>query len=57
MLVRAERWSSSQWIDEGRMAQGGPPVQLIFLIWSSTQHYGPTPGARLSDWLKNKAEL
>lgn len=27
-----------QWIDEGRMARVDP-VQLILLIWSSTQHY------------------
>ena len=27
-----------QWIDEGKMAEVDP-VQLIFMIWSTTQHY------------------
>ena len=36
--VRGRASVIQQWIDEGRMAQVDP-VQLIFLIWSSTQHY------------------
>ncbi|MFV8816307.1 TetR/AcrR family transcriptional regulator [Haliea sp. E17] len=36
--VREKAAFMSQWIDQGRMAPVDP-VQLIFLIWSSTQHY------------------
>ncbi len=41
------------WIDEGRMAQVDP-VQLIFLIWSSTQHYADFQVQILM--VENKAE-
>ena len=36
--VRGRASVIQHWIDEGRMAPVDP-VQLIFLIWSSTQHY------------------
>lgn len=36
--VRGRATVIQQWVDEGRMAKVDP-VQLIFLIWSSTQHY------------------
>ena len=36
--VRGRAEVIQHWIDEGRMAEVDP-VQLIFLIWSSTQHY------------------
>jgi len=36
--VRGRAAVMQQWIDQGRMAPVDP-VQLIFLIWSSTQHY------------------
>ncbi|MCF2948708.1 TetR/AcrR family transcriptional regulator [Paraglaciecola aquimarina] len=37
--VRTKAKVIQSWIDQGRMAQHVDPVQLIFLIWSSTQHY------------------
>jgi len=36
--VRMKASVIEQWIDQGRMKKVDP-VQLIFLIWSSTQHY------------------
>lgn len=36
--VRTKAQVIQSWIDQGRMNQVDP-VQLIFLIWSSTQHY------------------
>ncbi len=36
--VRARTRVIETWIEQGRMAKVDP-VQLIFLIWSSTQHY------------------
>ncbi|MDO6443139.1 MULTISPECIES: TetR/AcrR family transcriptional regulator [unclassified Marinobacter] len=36
--VRGRAEVMQSWIDDGRMAPVDP-VQLIFLIWSSTQHY------------------
>jgi TetR/AcrR family transcriptional regulator len=42
-----------QWIDEGRMAKVDP-VQLIFLVWSSTQHYADFQVQILM--VENKAE-
>jgi len=36
--VREKANFLNQWIEQGRMAPVDP-VQLIFLIWSSTQHY------------------
>lgn len=36
--VREKSKIFQQWIDEGRMADVNP-INLIFLIWSSTQHY------------------
>ena len=36
--VREKAKVFQQWIDEGKMADVDP-VSLIFLIWSSTQHY------------------
>lgn len=27
------------WMDQGKIKNAVDPVQLIFLIWSSTQHY------------------
>ena len=42
-----------QWIDQGRMAPVDP-VQLIFLIWSSTQHYADFQVQVLM--VENKAE-
>jgi len=36
--VRGRAEVIQHWIDDGRMADVDP-VQLIFLIWSSTQHY------------------
>ena len=36
--VREKAKLFQQWMDEGKMAQVDP-VHLIFLIWSSTQHY------------------
>lgn len=37
--VREKAKLFQQWIDEGLMKKDVDPVQLIFLIWSSTQHY------------------
>ncbi len=51
--VRGRATVIQQWIDEGRMAQVDP-VQLIFLIWSSTQHYADFQVQILM--VENKAE-
>ena len=51
--VRGRASVIQHWIDEGRMAPGDP-VQLIFLIWSSTQHYADFQVQILM--VENKAE-
>lgn len=51
--VRERASVIQQWIDEGRMARVDP-VQLIFLIWSSTQHYADFQFQILM--VENKAE-
>ncbi|MCE0759719.1 TetR/AcrR family transcriptional regulator [Marinobacter sp. G11] len=51
--VRGRASVIQHWIDEGRMAQVDP-VQLIFLIWSSTQHYADFQVQILM--VENKAE-
>ena len=51
--VRGRAGVLQQWIDEGRMAPVDP-VQLIFLIWSSTQHYADFQVQILM--VENKAE-
>ncbi|MAA66769.1 MAG: TetR family transcriptional regulator [Alteromonadaceae bacterium] len=51
--VRGRAGVIQQWIDEGRMANVDP-VQLIFLIWSSTQHYADFQVQILM--VENKAE-
>jgi len=51
--VRGRAGVLQQWIDEGRMA-AVDPVQLIFLIWSSTQHYADFQVQILM--VENKAE-
>ncbi|MGM0570245.1 TetR/AcrR family transcriptional regulator [Marinobacter sp.] len=51
--VRGRAEVMQQWIDDGRMAPVDP-VQLIFLIWSSTQHYADFQVQILM--VENKAE-
>ncbi|GGY73292.1 TetR/AcrR family transcriptional regulator [Marinobacter zhanjiangensis] len=51
--VRGRTEVIQQWIDDGRMAEVDP-VQLIFLIWSSTQHYADFQVQILM--VENKAE-
>lgn len=51
--VRGRAGVMQQWIDQGRMAPVDP-VQLIFLIWSSTQHYSDFQVQILM--VENKAE-
>eukprot|EP00163_Fabomonas_tropica_P030588 TRINITY_DN6997_c0_g2_i1.p3 TRINITY_DN6997_c0_g2~~TRINITY_DN6997_c0_g2_i1.p3 ORF type:complete len:230 (-),score=35.24 TRINITY_DN6997_c0_g2_i1:1051-1740(-) len=51
--VRGRAEVIQTWIDDGRMAQVDP-VQLIFLIWSSTQHYADFQVQILM--VENKAE-
>ncbi|WVM90300.1 TetR/AcrR family transcriptional regulator [Halopseudomonas pachastrellae] len=51
--VRGRAAVMQQWIDQGRMAPVDP-VQLIFLIWSSTQHYADFQVQMLM--VENKAE-
>lgn len=51
--VRGRAAVMQQWIDQGRMAPVDP-VQLIFLIWSSTQHYADFQVQVLM--VENKAE-
>ena len=51
--VRGRATVIQQWIDQGRMAPVDP-VQLIFLIWSSTQHYADFQVQILM--VENKAE-
>ena len=51
--VRGRAGVMQQWIDQGRMAPVDP-VQLIFLIWSSTQHYADFQVQVLM--VENKAE-
>lgn len=51
--VRGRAAVIQQWIDQGRMA-AVDPVQLIFLIWSSTQHYADFQVQILM--VENKAE-
>ncbi len=51
--VRGRAEVIQHWIDEGRMAEVDP-VQLIFLIWSSTQHYADFQVQILM--VENKAE-
>lgn len=51
--VRGRAQVMQQWIDEGRMA-AVDPVQLIFLVWSSTQHYADFQVQILM--VENKAE-
>jgi len=51
--VREKTKVFEQWIAEGRMAEVDP-VQLIFLIWSSTQHYADFETQVLT--LMNRAE-
>lgn len=51
--VRGRAEVIQQWIDDGRMAEVDP-VQLIFLIWSSTQHYADFQVQILM--VENKAE-
>lgn len=51
--VRGRAGVIQQWIDSGRMA-AVDPVQLIFLIWSSTQHYADFQVQILM--VENKAE-
>lgn len=51
--VRGRAEVIQHWIDDGRMADVDP-VQLIFLIWSSTQHYADFQVQILM--VENKAE-
>jgi len=51
--VRGRAEVIQSWIDDGRMAPVDP-VQLIFLIWSSTQHYADFQVQILM--VENKAE-
>ncbi|WP_233998845.1 TetR/AcrR family transcriptional regulator [Microbulbifer pacificus] len=51
--VRDRSRVMQQWVDEGRMAPVDP-VQLILLIWSSTQHYADFQTQILV--IENKAE-
>lgn len=51
--VRGRASVIQHWIDEGRMASVDP-VQLIFLVWSSTQHYADFQVQILM--VENKAE-
>ncbi|MFC6632884.1 TetR/AcrR family transcriptional regulator [Microbulbifer taiwanensis] len=51
--VRDRSGVIQQWIDDGRMA-AVDPVQLILLIWSSTQHYADFQAQILL--IENKAE-
>ncbi|AHI31663.1 TetR family transcriptional regulator [Marinobacter salarius] len=51
--VRGRAEVMQQWINDGRMAPVDP-VQLIFLIWSSTQHYADFQVQILM--VENKAE-
>ncbi|MFC4260899.1 TetR/AcrR family transcriptional regulator [Marinobacter lacisalsi] len=51
--VRGRAEVIQHWIDDGRMAPVDP-VQLIFLIWSSTQHYADFQVQILM--VENKAE-
>ncbi|SET09085.1 transcriptional regulator, TetR family [Marinobacter segnicrescens] len=51
--VRGRAEVMQQWIDDGRMTPVDP-VQLIFLIWSSTQHYADFQVQILM--VENKAE-
>jgi len=51
--VRGRAEVIQTWIDDGRMAPVDP-VQLIFLIWSSTQHYADFQVQILM--VENKAE-
>lgn len=51
--VRGRAAVIQSWIDDGRMAPVDP-VQLIFLIWSSTQHYADFQVQILM--VENKAE-
>lgn len=51
--VRGRAEVIQQWIDDGRMAPVDP-VHLIFLIWSSTQHYADFQVQILM--IENKAE-
>lgn len=51
--VRGRAEVMQSWIDDGRMAPVDP-VQLIFLIWSSTQHYADFQVQILM--VENKAE-
>lgn len=51
--VRDRAGVIQQWIDDGRMAPVDP-VKLIFLIWSSTQHYADFQFQILM--VENKAE-
>lgn len=51
--VRGRADVIQHWIDDGRMAEVDP-VQLIFLIWSSTQHYADFQVQILM--VENKAE-
>ncbi|WP_148861305.1 TetR/AcrR family transcriptional regulator [Marinobacter fonticola] len=51
--VRDRAGVIQHWVDEGRMAQVDP-VKLIFLIWSSTQHYADFETQILM--VENKAE-
>jgi len=51
--VRGRAEVIQSWIDDGRMARVDP-VQLIFLIWSSTQHYADFQVQILM--VENKAE-
>jgi len=51
--VRGRAAVMQQWIDDGRMARVDP-VQLIFLVWSSTQHYADFQVQILM--VENKAE-
>ncbi|MAM00149.1 TetR/AcrR family transcriptional regulator [Hydrocarboniclastica marina] len=51
--VRGRAEVIQRWIDDGRMA-AVDPVQLIFLVWSSTQHYADFQVQILM--VENKAE-
>ena len=51
--VRGRAEVIQRWIDDGRMAEVDP-VRLIFLIWSSTQHYADFQVQILM--VENKAE-
>ena len=51
--VRGRAEVIQSWIDDGRMAEVDP-VQLIFLVWSSTQHYADFQVQILM--VENKAE-